>query len=251
MSLGLPRVSKPGIQEIPDTFHSNTANFGTLLKEKSASFLKVGKYALQWFKDFATTLTPDNLAAISLVQNGLSKGGAIETLLSGEKTLENAQAAVLDIAKKTKEWKSSALSTQGFASELLSAACNTIKKADDFLWASDTFGLPQIALTKTLHGVGYLATLVISVKELLKVEEKTSKIKKTKIAFTTLAALAGFFTLLFSSVKLTITYLALSTLTLGSNLTDYFLTNKSDPYRAQRESFEKLHQPPQGFIMRV
>ena len=256
MSLGMPLVT----QGTPHTFHSNTSNLGETLKEKGSSFLQGMRYGFQWFTNFASKLTPTQIAGISLVEQGLNEGGSIETLLSGEVTIQNAKDTLAKVADKTKKWKESAVSTHSLASEVLKVTCQTVKKSNDFLWAFDSFGLSEGILTKGIHGCGYAAASIMSLNQFLNAEEEVKKVKdnptlikvkKTKFALTGLVAITGFFTLFISSIKLTLSYLALTTMALGANLTDYFLSNKNDPYRLEREAIQKQHKPPVNFSLRV
>ena len=81
----------------------------------------------------------------------------------------------------------------------------------------------------------YVATAIMSIKGLIGAREEVEKVqdnptlvkvKKTKFILNTLVAIGGLLSLIFTSTKLTITYLAVSSLALGANLADYIMSNR-------------------------
>lgn len=156
------------------------------------------------------------------LQQSLRAGGAIGTIFSGEEAGHNFVEGVKDIHKTMVDPQT----TMGkIAKKVLIYASHCLEKADSLLYAMDTFGVPDVTFTNSFHGFGYLASMILAIKNYIEVKEGVKdleegenkdflvKLRQGKFATSAAAATVGLFALITASSYLTAIWAGL---TLGS-----------------------------------
>ena len=246
MSLGIPQVTLP---RIPEDSPSSSPNMVDIVQKKSTTLLKGTQLAIQWFRDYATSLTPAQISELNLSEESLKESLVIKALLSNP-----------DTSKTTKETSNKA---HALALEILEDCCYTAQKTEELVEIFHHLGIKYIPFGSYIHGAGCLATVATSGKSLwnsLSETKENKKVaqnplqqqfKKIKFSLNGMVAIAGLFTLMVHSIKLSFIYLGLSTLALGANFLDDLVDSTPDPHHLEKKAIQKYLQSPSNFTMCV
>lgn len=246
MSLGIPQVTAP---RISGNFSSSSPNMVEMVQKQSTTLLKGTQLAIQWFRDYATSLTPAQISELNLSEESLKESLVIKALLSNP-----------DASKTTKETSTNA---HALALEILENCCYTAQKTDELVEIFRHLGVKYIPFSSYIQGAGCLATVATSGKSLwdslseTKENKKAAQnqlqqqFKKIKFSLNGMVAIVGLFTLMMQSIKLSFIYLGLATLALGANFLDDLIDSTPNPHQLEKKVIQKYLQSPSNFTMCV
>ena len=235
-------VTVPGSQNIPlhHLAEDPPSFFTGQIEDKGSTILKIARYIIMT----VNTLLPSvmNINTVTSLQKSLNNELSFETLLTGDSTGENFINGLVEIQQVSKHPERT---INKIARVLLLQFTYAINKADSVLCAIDNLGLPSNLASKSLHGLGYLASLGLATKHLLEVTESVEKqqislIKKAEFGISAAAAIVGFFTLFSSATPLAMASISIGIAAALLSMADHFYESsvkKEDPEKTSAKYF--------------
>lgn len=183
---------------------------------KGSAFLSLVRYLLMGASHLSQAASGKTATSL---QQSLRSGGAIETIFSGEEAGHNFVDGLQDIHKTMVDPQT----TMGkVAKKVLIYASHCLEKTDSLLYTMDTFGVPDATFTNSFHGTGYLASMILAIKNYIEVKEGVKdleegenkdflvKLRQGKFATSAAAATVGLFALVTASSYLAMIWVVLA-----------------------------------------